>query len=105
MTAAIAAATTVFCNVVITSILAVDRTVERGADVLTNEVAERAVDRLAGADWTALALINATSPVAPIARPCLAKTSRSRSTARLTRFWAAASEIRRTSAISFADLR
>ena len=45
-----------------------------------------------GAAWTALAEMTTTSPLAPTVTPRLAKNSRRRSTARLTRFCAASSD-------------
>ena len=51
-----------------------------------------------GAAWTALAEMTTTSPLAPTVTPRLAKNSRRRSTARLTRFCAASSDVPRVCA-------
>jgi len=56
-----------------------------------------------GATWTALAERTTTSPAAPTVTPRLANNSRSRSTARVTRFCAASSLMPRMPAISGAD--
>ncbi len=65
--------------------------VEVETAVPASVAAEMAPANPAGAAWTALAERTATSPLAPTVMPRLAKNSRKRSTARLTRLCAASS--------------
>ncbi len=80
------AASKVFCTVVM-AIAFVVMAVAVVTAVVPAKVAavEMVTANPTGAAWTALAETTATSPLAPIVTPRLAKNSRSRSTARLTR--------------------
>src|SRR6266576_2010652 len=86
---------TIFCRVVIVRALVIPIVVAwwRTAPVSV-ALAAMLAPKLNGADWTALADSSAARPVPPTTTPRLARNSRNRSTARLTRFIACAENCR-----------